>query len=107
MVVLQAMYRINIVKITADEPYFKGIPVTGSPEVLEDEEEFRMQVLSVKELSLEIIQESNLPPDAAFALKNLKNDKQLLNFVCTNMNTSVAAKQQLLECDALEMRAVK
>lgn len=105
MVVLQAVKRIEIVKYTQEEPFFIGNPKIAKKEEFSNASQFKKLVASVKELSLEIIEESNLPAEAGFAIKNIKGDKQLLNFVCTNMNSSVQDKQKLLEISNLEARA--
>lgn len=105
MVVLQAVRRIEILEYTQEEPFFIGQPKMARKEDFNNGARFKKLVASVKELSLEIIEESNLPAEAGFAIKNIKGDKQLLNFVCTNMNASVADKQSLLEITDLEARA--
>ncbi len=105
MVVLQAIKRIEIQKYTQEEPFFIGLPKVAKKEEFNNAPRFKKLVASVKELSLEIIEESNLPAEAGFAIKNIKGDKQLLNFVCTNMNAPVEDKQRLLEIVDLENRA--
>jgi len=105
MVVLQAIQKIEIMNYTQEEPFFVGEPKLTEIEGFNNKPRFKKLVASVKEMSLEIIEESNLPAEAGFALKNIKGSVQLLNFVCTNMNSGVEAKQQLLEFNNLEDRA--
>ncbi|MGB1295397.1 MAG: endopeptidase La, partial [Flavobacteriales bacterium] len=105
MVVLQAIQKIEIMNYTQEEPFFVGEPKLSDVEGFNNKARFKKLVASVKEMSLEIIEESNLPAEAGFALKNIKGSVQLLNFVCTNMNSGVEAKQQLLEFNNLEDRA--
>ncbi|MGB0868369.1 MAG: endopeptidase La [Flavobacteriales bacterium] len=105
MVVLQAIQKIEIMNYTQEEPFFVGEPKLSDVEGFNNKARFKKLVASVKEMSLEIIEESNLPAEAGFALKNIKGSVQLLNFVCTNMNAGVEAKQQLLEFNNLEDRA--
>lgn len=53
---------------------------------------------SLKELSLEIIQNSpSIPSDASFAIKNIESPVFLVNFISSNLNIEVKEKQSLLE----------
>jgi ATP-dependent Lon protease len=104
MVVLQALHRIEV-SILHSEPYFKGTARYLAEEIVPNTESFEQLTEEIKELSINIIQESQLPQEASFTLKNLKSPKMLLNFVCTNLNTDVATKQILLETDDMLLRA--
>lgn len=62
---------------------------------------------SIKDLALQIIKESpNIPSEATFAIKNIESNSFLINFVSSNMNLTVAEKQQLLEINDLKERAL-
>ena len=73
-----------------------------------DSAEFKEIILSIRELALDIIKDSpNIPSEAAFAIKNIKSDSFLINFVSSNLNISVKEKQTLLEIDNLMDRSLE
>ena len=48
---------------------------------------FKAVVDSMKDLSLQIIEESpNIPTEASFAIKNIESSSFLINFISSNMN---------------------
>ncbi|HAN40094.1 MAG TPA: endopeptidase La, partial [Chitinophagaceae bacterium] len=49
----------------------------------------------------------NMPTEAAIILKNIESPSFLINFVSSNLNSDVQAKQQLLEMQHIRERAVK
>jgi ATP-dependent Lon protease len=62
----------------------------------------------LKELATEIIEMSpTIPSEAAGAIKNIDRLSFLVNFIGSNMNATVKAKQELLEIEGLEERANK
>ena len=59
-------------------------------------------------MALKIIKiNPNLPSEASFAIKNIESSPFLINFVSSNMNLSVAEKQELLNINNLKERALK
>ena len=42
-----------------------------------------------------------LPSEASFAIKNIKSDSFLVNFISSNMDLTVREKQDVLELDNL------
>ena len=48
----------------------------------------------------------NIPSEAAFAIRNIQSNSFLINFVCSNLNLGVAEKQELLEMEGLQDRAL-
>ncbi|MFX5793403.1 LON peptidase substrate-binding domain-containing protein, partial [Acinetobacter baumannii] len=60
------------------------------------------------DLASQIVQLSpNLPTEAAIILKNIENASFLINFVSSNLNSELQEKQQLLEMQDINERAVK
>jgi ATP-dependent Lon protease len=58
-------------------------------------------------LALQIIKHSpNIPSEASFAIKNIESNSFLVNFVSSNMNLKVSEKQDLLEINDLQERAL-
>ena len=94
--------------MTVQEPYYKAT-VSDLNEIkpnIEDKE-FNALVSSIKDLALKIIEESpNIPSEASIAIKNIKNNSFVINFVSSNMNLSISDKQMLLEEIDLKKRAV-
>jgi len=105
--VLQGIARFEITKELKEKPL-----LTAEYSILEiinpDENtsEFEAQIFSVKELSVKIIYlSSNLPKEAAFAVKNIDSPEFLINFVSSNTDVSTKEKQELLEKNTLSERA--
>jgi ATP-dependent Lon protease len=98
-VIIQGKRRFRIDQPTQSDPYFKA-KVTMLPEVKVDKKDKEMKVMfkSIKELALQIIQESpNIPSEASFAIGNIDSPTFLVNFISSNMNADVSKKQEMLE----------
>ncbi len=108
-VIIQGKKRFEVDEVTQVEPYMKATIkeyVEVRPEA--GDQGFKAVIDSIKELSLKIIQDSpNIPSEASFAIKNIQSDSFLINFVSSNMNLSVAEKQELLNINDLHMRALE
>ena len=107
-VIIQGKKRFHLDEVTQHEPYFRA-KITSFEEVRpkSDDKEFQAMVGSMKDISLQIIQNSpNIPSEAAFAIKNIDSPSFLINFISSNMNAEVAEKQQMLEVADLKQRAV-
>jgi len=106
-VIIQGKKRFKLEEITRVEPYFKA-RITSFEETrpAKDDKEFAALISSLKDTSLQIIQQSpNIPSEAGFAIKNIESPSFLINFVSSNMNTEVAVKQSMLEVADLKLRA--
>ena len=105
-IIIQGKKRFTMDEIVEDDPYFKA-KVTEFPDI-KPEASVKIEALisSMKELALKIIAESpNIPSEAAFAIKNIESISFMVNFIASNMNASVEAKQNMLEEQMLEERA--
>jgi ATP-dependent Lon protease len=108
-VIIQGKKRFQIDEIHETSPYISA-KVSELPELRPEasDEEFKAIIDSLKELSLQIINESpSIPSEATFAIKNIESNSFLINFVSSNMNLSVEEKQSLLENSNLFERAMK
>lgn len=108
-VIIQGKKRFKIAEVLTEEPYMNAtireVP-ENSPE--RTDEEFSAIIDSIKDLALQIIKESpNIPSEASFAIKNIESNSFMVNFVSSNMNLSVEEKQQLLEINDLQVRALE
>ena len=108
-IIIQGKRRFLVKEWVSEAPYLRA-----KIEILEDlqpkrsDKKFKGLIGSVKDLALQIIQESpNIPTEAQFAINNITSDKFLINFISSNLNIDVAGKQELLEIADLGDRANK
>tara|TARA_B110000037_G_C17124532_1_gene507439 strand:+ start:3945 stop:6347 length:2403 start_codon:yes stop_codon:yes gene_type:complete len=107
-VILQGAKRIKFVGPISEEPYLKAKVELAIETKPKQNKEFRALTSTIKDLSKEVINKSsNIPSEATMVLKNIKNRFFLINFTATNLNIKVGEKQQLLNFDDLELRAIK
>ena len=108
-VIIQGKKRFKLDKLKQAEPYIR-CSVVPFPEVIasKTDKEFPALVSSLKDMALQIIQQSpNIPSDAAFAIRNIESHSFLINFISSNMNLDVSKKQELLEIADQKERATK
>ena len=107
-VIIQGKKRFEIDAIIQDKPYLKAsVKEAFEDKEVADEKEFEAIIESIKEQALEVIKENPmLPSEASFAIKNIKSNSFLVNFISSNMDLSVAQKQVILEKDNLKERAL-
>ncbi len=108
-VIIQGKKRFKVAEVITEEPYMNAT-VREVPEStpISNNEEFSAIIDSIKELALQIIKQSpNIPSEASFAINNIESNSFLVNFVSSNMNISVEAKQKLLETNDLQERALE
>lgn len=108
-VIIQGKRRFKIAEIVQDEPYLKAQITAFSDTSTETrDQEFNAIVDSLKDISMQIIQQSpNIPTEASFAIRNIESPSFLINFISSNMNADVEKKQQLLEMNDLKERATR
>ena len=108
-VIIQGTKRFQVAEVLTTEPYMTATIadlVEAKPDL--KGEEFKEIIESIRELALRIIKDSpNIPSEAAFAIKNIKSDSFLINFVSSNLNITVKEKQALLEINDLKERAME
>lgn len=106
-VIIQGKKRFSLLEATQETPYFRA-KISPFDEIRPQtsDKEFQAMISSMKDISLQIIQQSpNIPSEAAFAIKNIDSPSFLINFISSNMNADVAEKQQMLEVADLKQRA--
>lgn len=106
-VIIQGKKRFEVEAVVEEEPFMKArVAILTEKKVRKDNQKFAALIDSIKDMALKIIKESpNIPSEAAFALKNIESDTFLLNFISSNMNLDVDAKQELLEVRDMKERA--
>jgi len=108
--IIQGKVRFKVDELVSSKPY-----LTAKISMLEDlkpendeSRSFEALVGSLKDLSLRIIKyNSNIPPEASFAVKNIENSVFLINFISSNSEISVKDKQGLLNIDDVKDRGMK
>ena len=107
-VIIQGKKRFKITEVLTTDPFLMANVADTKEEKPENSnEEFSAIIESIKELALQIIKDSpNIPSEASFAIKNIESNSFLVNFVSSNMNLTLKEKQELLEIDNLQERAL-
>ncbi len=106
-VIIQGKKRIELLEMTRDEPYFTArVRSYESEETARTDDSFTALISTIKDMAIQIVKLSpNVPSEAAFALKNIDSPFFLVNFISSNLNIEVDAKQKLMEIPDLETRA--
>lgn len=108
-IILEGLERIMIDAIVSQRPYMKA-RVIKVPEVFpkRDDKQFLALVSNIKDVAINILKQTDdTLQDAILALKNIDNPPSLVNYVCVNFNIKIADKQELLQYEKLEERAIK
>lgn len=98
--IIQGKKRFELGTLLQSEPYFKAEVHSIDQKVFiakKNDKNFEALIASIKDLSIQIINQSpNLPSEAAFAIKNIESPVFLVNFVASNLNVEITEKQNLL-----------
>lgn len=107
-VIIQGKRRIKLEEQVSDSPYLIAkVSQLTDKKPLKKDTEFEAIVGSLKDLSLRIIKlSSNIPPEASFAVKNIESYTFLINFISSNSDIKLQAKQNLLEESDLKKRGI-
>jgi ATP-dependent Lon protease len=105
-VIIQGKQRFRLNEEVQCDPYIKA-SIQKFVEVRpKADREFKALMASIKEMAMQIIQLSpNIPSEAGIAIKNIESSSFLINFISSNMNAEVSAKQHMLEVANLHDRA--
>ena len=98
-VIIQGKRRFEVVEPVKTEPYLTAkISLLEERKLDPKNKEMSVMFKTIKELALQIIQESpNIPSEASFAIGNIDSPTFLVNFISSNMNADVSMKQDMLE----------
>ncbi|WP_262149859.1 endopeptidase La [Chryseobacterium foetidum] len=106
--ITKGFHRFKIKNFVESQPYFKAEVSKLKDSKPKNKEEYEALLENIKDLALKIIElDPNIPNAANFAIKNISNNEDLLNFVCTNASFRSEEKQKLLEEKSLSERAKK
>lgn len=104
--ITRGIQRFRVKKFTSKAPYFKAEITKLKDSETRNKEQYEALIENIKDISLKIIQlDPSIPNAANFAINNMNNSEDLLNFICTNANFAPAKKQSLLEEKSLMKRA--
>src|SRR5579864_1937515 len=105
-VILQGKKRFILKEEVQSVPYIKATIEAFKEIKYKDDKEFKAMVSSIKDMAMSIIQLSpNIPSEAGIAIRNIESISFLINFISSNMNADMNAKQHLLEEASLRNRA--
>ena len=108
-VIVEGKVRVELLDITEEEPYLKGkVKAKNETAPHKQDNNFIALTDSIKELSLKIVRgASNMPNEMSFAIKNIDNDLNLINYICANFWFKITEKQRLIETSDLMSRGMK
>ncbi|MBS7564592.1 endopeptidase La [Mucilaginibacter sp. Bleaf8] len=105
-VILQGKKRFVLKEELQSEPYIKAAIEPFKETSFKEDKEFKAMVSSIKDMAMSIIQLSpNIPSEAGIAIRNIESTSFLINFISSNMNADMEAKQRLLATPSLRDRA--
>jgi len=100
-VIVQGLERMKITEWTATEPYLKA-RVELAPEIIETDveaEALRQSLLDITEEVAELL--PNLPEGVGAFLRQIRDNRQLVYLIASNIQLEVEEAQQLLEADSI------
>ena len=105
-VIIQGKRRFLLGEEVQTEPYIKATINPFKEVKPKEDKEFKAMISSIKDMAMNIIQLSpNIPSEAGIAIRNIESTSFLINFISSNMNADMSAKQGLLEVANLRERA--
>lgn len=107
-VIVQGKRRISLDAQVNNSPYLVA-RVTSIEDIkpTAPDPEFNAIISSLRDISLKILKlNSNLPPEATFALKNIESESFLINYISSNSDVSLLERQTLLQTPYLKERGM-
>ena len=106
--ITRGLQRFKVQKFVKSDSYFMAEVEKLKDTSTKKKEEYEALIDNIKDLAIKIIElDPNIPGAANFAIRNIENQEDLLNFICTNANFQSIEKQKLLEEKSLMNRANK
>lgn len=107
--IIQGRRKILLLDEVAQEPYFKATYSILKDKIpAKNDKEFNALVSNLKELAIQIIEQSpEMPTEATFAIKNIESLPFLIHFISSNMNAGISEKQSILEMTDVKQKAMK
>ncbi|MBE9488205.1 MAG: LON peptidase substrate-binding domain-containing protein, partial [Bacteroidetes bacterium] len=108
--ILHGLQKFEVEEFISKEPYFtaKVTPLADKQFATQDDVKYQALIDSIKDIAINIINLSpSIPNETIFAIKNLDNNKGIINFVSSNIDFSDEDRQSLLEAPGVYARANK
>lgn len=107
-IVIQGKSIFEVQDFTQDAPYFKANVEPFKQDMDITGVELDASIRSIKETASKIVNLSpNIPSEASIAINNISSPSFLLNFISSNLQVSLANKQELLEIRKFSKRLDK
>lgn len=107
-IIIQGKKRFEFLHVISEDPFFVAQIKLLEDKAVENDPDFDAYISTIRDLATEIIKLSpNIPTEASIILKNIENPSFLINFVSSNLNTSITEKQDLLTLESIKLRAEK
>lgn len=104
-VVIQGRSIFEIDDFTQQEPFFKASITPVKQDMDLSSIELDASIRSIKETASKIVNLSpNIPSEASIAINNISSPSFLLNFISSNLQISIAEKQEILEIRTFSQR---
>lgn len=105
-IIIQGKRRILTEEYVQEEPYFIARVKALVEENPEKGEELAATISTIKDLAKQIIKLSpNIPSEAVIAINNIESPSFLINFIASNLNVEIEAKQEILEINEIQAKA--
>ena len=103
-VILQGYRRVELLEVTSNEPYLRGrVKALNDIQFPKNDKETRPLMEAIKDMAVKFIRLSEIvPPDAAFAIKNINSSLFLVNFLCAHLPIKNEEKIELLMMNSLK-----
>lgn len=106
--IIQGLRRFRLVQMTSSEPYLEAEVELLEDQKIEQNQEVRALMSSMKDLAGRIVDLSpNLPSEAKFVLNNISDLNFLTHFIASNLPIELIPKQEVLEMSDISERAQK
>ena len=106
-VILQGKYAFHLDEITKSTPFLRG-NITPIDEIApqSNDKEFSVLANSLRDITVNMLEKlGNRMNELSFAIKNIDNNVQLVNFLCVNSPLEPNVKQRLLSTLSIKERA--
>ena len=110
LAILVGINKFEICEMIEDDPYFIAkVNYLHDEEPQLPNEDYDAIISSIKDIALQITQQSPIPQETTFAIKNIENRNFLINYISSNIDITrnVSDQQTLLEIGNLKDRALK
>ena len=105
-VIVQALGRFRLKRLTQLMPYLKG-EVDPMPDMHPDkhDKEWKTAIDDLRKMTEQYISMvDEMPDEAMFAIRNIHNAEMMLNFICANMPFTIKEKMKLLGVETVKER---